>query len=167
MIMETTFEKLAEIIFKETIPKLENNIGLAIFAKKRGKFEGWLKVELCESLSKHFSTITPEKDRIDVTFDDWAIELKTVNTNYRYENIENKTRPITMNIQGVIDDIEKLKSTNYINKAILFVVFPATHNHKNWKTHLQKISKLLKDVKHKEFEFKNEVPWVIYFGSIQ
>ena len=126
--METTFEKLAEIIFKGIIPKMENNIGLAIFAKERAKF------------------------------DDWAIELKTVNTNYRYENVENKTRPITMNIQGVIDDIEKLKSTNYINKAILFVVFPATHNHKNWKTHLQKISKLLKDVKHKKFRFKNKVP---------
>lgn len=127
MIMETTFEKLAKIIFKEITPKLENNIGVAIFAKERAKFEGWLKVELCESLSKRLTstTIIPEKDRIDITFDGWAIELKTVNTNYRYKNVENKTRPITKNIQGVIDDIDKLQSTqNYIKKAILFVVFP-------------------------------------------
>ena len=167
MIMKTTFEKLTKIIFEEITPKLENNIGVAIFAKERAKFEGWLKVELCESLSKHFQTIIPEKDRIDITFDDWAIELKTVNTNYRYKNVENKTRPITMNIQGVIDDIKKLRSTDYINKAILFVVFPVTHDHENWQTHLQKISKSLKDVKHREFKFKNKVPGVIYFGSIQ
>ena len=166
-----TFEKLAEIVLKEITPKLENNIGVAIFAKERAKFEGWFKVELCESLSKHFptSTIIPEKDRIDITFDDWAIELKTVNTNYRYryKNVENKHRPITKNIQGVIKDIEKLGSTDYINKAVLFVVFPVTHNHKSWQTHLEKISESLKYVKHREFEFKNKVPGVIYFGSIQ
>jgi hypothetical protein len=109
MMMKITFEKLAKIIFEKIIPKLENNIGVSIFAKERAKFEGWLKVELCESLSKHFPTVTPEKDRIDITFDDRAIELKTVNTSYQYENVKKKTRPITKNIQGVIADIEKLK----------------------------------------------------------
>ena len=167
MVMRITFEKLAEIIFKEIIPKLENSNGIAIFVKERAKFEGWFKVELCDSLSKYFPSISPEKDRIDITFGDWAIELKTVNTNYRYENVENKTRPITKNIQRVIDDIEKLKSMNYTNKAILFVVFPVSHNNKNWKIHLQKILKLLKSVKYREFKFKNDVPGVIYFGSIR
>ncbi|WP_369017267.1 hypothetical protein QBE54_05835 [Thermatribacter velox] len=162
-----TFEKLAKIIFGEIIPKLEHNDGVAIFAKERAKFEGWLKVELCGGLSKYALTITPEKDRIDITFDDWAIELKTVNTNYRYENTKNKTRPITKNIQGVIEDIEKLKGTDYVKKAILFVVFPVTHNHKYWKIHLQKISNLLKDMEYKEFRFKNNVPGVVYFGAIQ
>lgn len=165
--MKITFEKLAEIVFEEIIPKLENNSGVSIFAKERAKFEGWLKVELCESLSKYTPAITPEKDRIDITFDDWAIELKTVNTNYRYENVKNKTRPITMNIQEVIDDIENLKTSDYAKKAILFIVFPVTHIHKNWKIHLQKISILLKDMKYKEFRFKNKIPGVIYFGSIQ
>ena len=165
--METSFEKLAEIIFKEMVPKLENNNGLAIFAKERAKFEGWFKVELCESMSKFFPTITPEKDRIDITFNNWAIELKTVNTNYRYRKVKNKIRPITKNVQGIINDIKKLKSTNYECKAVLFVVFPVTHNNKNWKKQLEKISKLLKDVKYREFKFKNGVPGVIYFGSIQ
>jgi len=31
--MKITFEELAEIIFKEIIPKLENNVGVGIFAK--------------------------------------------------------------------------------------------------------------------------------------
>ena len=119
-----TFDNLAKIIFSEIIPKLERSYGLAIFAKERAKFEGWLKVELCDSLSKYFQEIIPEKDRIDITFNNWAIELKTINTNYKYGNVKNKTRPITKNVQEVINDIKKLKSSNFPDKAILFVVFP-------------------------------------------
>lgn len=76
------FEKLSELIFDEITPKLENNQGVSIFAKERAKFEGWLKVGLCDSLSRHSPDITPERNRIDITFNGWAIELKTVNTNY-------------------------------------------------------------------------------------
>jgi len=160
------FEDLTKLIFGELKPKLENNQGLSIFAKERAKFEGWLKVELCDSLSKYFKDVVPEENRIDVTFENWAIELKTVNTNIRYENVKNKTRPITKNTQGVIDDIGKLKSTDYINKAILFVVFPITHDNENWRVQLQRISTLLREIKHVSFNFKDEIPGVIYFGSI-
>jgi len=139
---------------------------VSIFTKERAKFEGWLKVELCDSLSRRFPDVTPERNRIDITFNGWAIELKTVNTNYRYENVKNKIRPITMNIQGVVGDVEKLKSANYTNKAILFVVFPVIHNRENWQTHLQKISTSLRKIKFKEFKFKDEIPGVVYFGLI-
>lgn len=44
------FKDMANLIFNEIKPKLENNQGLSIFAKERAKFEGWLKVELCDSL---------------------------------------------------------------------------------------------------------------------
>jgi hypothetical protein len=160
------FESLAQLIFNNMVPKLERNNGLFIFAKERAKFEGWLKVELCESLSKYFSTIIPEKDRIDVVFDNWAVELKTVNTSYKYENVSDKTRPITQNIQEVIEDIQKLKSKAYTNKAVLFVVFPVTHENRNWKEHLEKVQIQLRELKHKEFKFKKEIPGVIYFGLL-
>jgi hypothetical protein len=160
------FEDLAKLIFNEIKPKVENNQGLSIFAKERAKFEGWLKVELCDSLSKYFKDVAPERNRIDVTFENWAIELKTVNTNIRYENVKNKHRPITKNTQGVINDIKKLKSIDYTNKAILFVVFPIIHSNKNWQVQLQRISKLLRKIKHVNFNFKDEIPGVVYFGSI-
>ncbi len=160
------FKGLSEIIFKEMKSKLENNKGLSIFAKERAKFEGWLKVELCDILSKYFKSIAPEIDRIDITFENWAIELKTVNTNIRYKNVKNKNRPITKNIKGVIDDIENLKSTNYPNKAILFIVFPIVHDNKNWQIQLQKISSLLKDIGYSQFKFKDNIPGVLYFGLI-
>ena len=94
------FEDLTNLIFSEIKPKLGNNQGLSLFAKERAKFEGWLKVELCDSLSKYFGDVAPERNRIDITFGNWAIELKTINTNIRYENVKNKTRPITKNTRG-------------------------------------------------------------------
>jgi len=125
-----------------------------------------VKVELCDSLSKYFEDVAPERNRIDITFGNWAIELKTINTNIRYENVKNKTRPITRNTQGVIKDIKKLKSTNYANKVILFVVFPITHDNEHWQIQLQRISRLLREIKYINFNFKDEIPGVIYFGSI-
>ena len=160
------FEDLVNLIFNEIKPKLENNQGLSIFAKERAKFEGWLKVELCDSLSKYFKDAAPERNRIDVTFENWAIELKTINTNIRYKNVKNKHRPITKNTQGVINDIKKIKSNDYTNRAILFIVFPIIHSNKNWQVQLQRISKLLREIKHVDFNFKDEIPGVIYFGLI-
>ena len=160
------FLKIKEIIFNFLKPKLENNNGLAIFAKERAKFEGWLKVELIEILSNYFNNIAPENNRIDITFKDWAIELKTVNTNIRYPNVINKHRPITMNIDGVISDIDNLKSSNYINKGILFIVFPIQHNNTNWQIHLGRIKNKLSKIEFIQFHFSNEIPGVIYFGLI-
>jgi len=160
------FEDLVNLIFNEIKPKLENNQGLSIFAKERAKFEGWLKVELCDSLSKYFKDVAPERNRIDVTFENWAIELKTINTNIRYKNVKNKHRPITKNTQGVINDIKKIKSNDYANRAILFIVFPIIHSNKKWQVQLQRILKLLRKIKHVDFNFKDEIPGVIYFGLI-
>ncbi|MCZ7356976.1 MAG: hypothetical protein O8C66_16055 [Candidatus Methanoperedens sp.] len=160
------FNKLTKVIFDEIKPKIECSLGLSIFAKERAKFEGWLKVELCNSLLKYFKDIIPEKDRVDITFENWAIELKTVNTNIRYKNVKNKTRPITDNIQGVVNDIEKLKSMDYANKAILFVVFPITHDNENWQIQLQRISTSVREISYINFNFEAEIPGVIYFCLI-
>ena len=89
--------ELEKIIVSGLKPKLESNKGLSIFARERSKFEGWLKVELIESFTKHFDEkiIYPEKSIKELTskfydnksnkvknFDifispDWLIELIT------------------------------------------------------------------------------------------
>jgi hypothetical protein len=160
------FQKLVDIIFKEIKPKLQNNQGLAVFAKERAKFEGWLKVEICDILSGHVSDVIPEKNRTDITFGNWAIELKTVNTNYRFQNVVNKIRPITMNTQGVVEDIQKLKTSTYLKKAICFVAFPVTHDNEDWQIQLKRISRLLKEIHHIPFQFKGGIPGVIYMGLL-
>lgn len=160
------FDELSAIILDGLKIKIESHQGLYLFAKERAKFEGWLKVELCDSLFRHFKDVVPEKNRIDVTFDNWAIELKTLNTNIRYGGVENKHRPITNNTDGVIQDIEKLKSLQLQNKAVLFIVFPILHDNQNWAIQFKRISAHLQRINHVQFYFKNNIPGVIYLGLI-
>jgi hypothetical protein len=160
------FEELNSLVFSEIKAKLESNIGLSVFAKERAKFEGWLKVELCDSLSKHFADVVPEKNRIDITFADWAIELKTINTNVRYANVKNKGRPITKNTQGVVDDIKKLRRVECKNRSVCFVVFPILLEDKNWAVQLERIKHRLRRLKYVEFVFRNQIPGVLYHGLV-
>ena len=160
------FEKLWEIIIRDLKPKLETNQGLAIFAKERAKFEAWLKVELCGVLSNYVKWVCPEKNWVDVVFDNWAIELKTLNTNYRYSNVKNKNRPITNNTHGVNVDIKKLQNLEVKNKAVLFVVFPVEHENENWQVQLRRIEKNLAKLHHADFLFNQETSGVIYFGLV-
>jgi hypothetical protein len=160
------FEELSKVVFEELKAKLEEHSGISIFARERAKFEGWLKVEVCDSLSKYFKDVVPERDRVDITFEDWGIELKTVNTNIRFSGVQNKTRPITKNTQGVVDDIEKLKGLPIKNKGVLFLAFPILHDNKDWQIQLQRIKANLKEIRFCPFDFKGNVPGVVYFGLI-
>ncbi|MGB9763603.1 MAG: hypothetical protein ACPLW7_06440, partial [Minisyncoccia bacterium] len=127
------FDELNKLILDEIILRIKDKKGLYIFAQNRSKFEGWLKVELCDILYKNGIKPIPEyfdkslNKNIDLAFEnkEWAIELKTINTNYRDKNTYVKSRPITKNVGDLEKDIEKLKNLNeFKNKAILFVVFP-------------------------------------------
>lgn len=164
-----TFEELWNILEKEVPSKIQSHNGLNYFVKNRAKFEGWFKVEICEILSKHTDNITPEKNRIDIVFDDWALELKTSNTNYRYEKIKNKTKPITKNIKSILKDIIDLKNNDsYQKKAVVFIIFPLSlsKSKNDWEQHISKIRDELQELKEKEFNFNNGTDAVLYCGLI-
>ena len=162
-----TFEELWNILEEEVPKKIMQHKGLNFFIKNRSKFEGWFKVELCDILSKHTNNITPEKDRIDIVFDDWALELKTSNTNYRYKGVENKTRPVTKNITSIINDIVNLRNNkNYNKKAVVFIIFPLYKTTKVWNKHISKIKNELQELKEKEFSFKNGTNAILYCGLV-
>ncbi len=163
------FGELSSTIFDGLKPNLENHNGLQVFARERAKFEGWLKVELCAVLVEAGIKPLPEVDRIDITFEDWAIELKTMNTNIRYSGVRNKHRPITNNVSGLIKDIRALSLTDVMNRfqnrSVLFVVFPITHDNQHWQQyHYPRMLQELADIKHVEFSFKSGIPGVLYFG---
>jgi len=165
------YKELCETIFPEIRERLNSSLGLAVCAKHRSKFEAWLKVELCGILAEHNENLViPEKNFIDITFENWKIELKTINTNYRFENVINKTRPVTNNVNGLISDIKKLKKKtkpSKARKAVVFIVFPVKHETPNWqKIHLPKISQELREIDYREFVFKNNIPGVIYIGLV-
>jgi len=165
------FDELCRTVFDEIPLRLNSKLGLSICARERAKFEGWLKVELCDILGKkNYEATVPEKNRVDVAFEDWAIELKTVNTNYRFRNVENKHRPITKNVKGVIDDIIQLRSLEMpeiVNKAIVFIVFPVKSENADWQYHLRKITDSLEgSIRQEDFSFGNGVPGSIYVGLV-
>lgn len=153
--------------------RMENSEAISIFVKNRSKFEGWLKVELAEALMKNnCKEILPENDGTDMTFKhdnkNFAIELKTVNTNYRFANVENKGRPITSNVSGVVWDIAKLKKLPYDKRVMIFVVFPLDINrNRNWKDmHLPKVTKMLKkEPLSFPLNFRSQRPGMLYICS--
>ena len=160
-------KELSNFIFKKLRQKIENHKGLQIFIKERAKFEGWLKVELCDILSEKYHDIVPEKNRTDIVFSKYAIELKTINTNYRHKGVKNKIRPIAKNIQGIIDDINKLKKSTYENKIVLFIVFPiGKKDGKKWQIHLNKINCKLSNMRSQSINFSKNIPGIIYLGTI-
>ena len=163
-------------IIKELVKKISKSEGLAIFAKTRAKFEGWLKLELVGLLKNYWNTVKVEEDtsdkkrKIDIVCDEWAFELKTVNTSYKTNNVPDKTRPITQNVTGVIKDIKKLrKQCRKKYKIVIAVIFPVDNNNKYWRKHEGRIEKEGKP-KHIEdinIKFKNSIPGKVLIIEIQ
>ncbi|MFZ5855225.1 MAG: hypothetical protein ACOYZ6_00190 [Chloroflexota bacterium] len=104
--------------------------------QQRAKFEGWLKFELASALHGYpgIQAIIVEdcyatSGRSDISFqygeEKWFIEMKTANTNWRAENLENLHRPITKNMTGIIEDIMVLREKCAPAHGIaVFCIFP-------------------------------------------
>jgi len=144
---------MCKLIKEIIVNVLNNHIPLLLLAARgRSKFEDWLKLELANELkgnffeqvqlepklsNNQFSDIAFEKDGMT-----YFIELKTANTNWRLPGIENKTRPITLNISSIIEDAKKLKD-NKQNGIVSFVLFPVPLDNDNWLVYLNRISEAI------------------------
>ena len=183
------FKQALETILDDLKTKLENSKGIDVFVKNRAKFEGWLKVEIVNILCNRMpdktdkiipeapdsnKNITSEKNKnyqhVDIIFDDnSALELKTINTNYRHDKVKNKIRPISYNIKQLIADIKKLRdlqNKDIKNKAILFVVYPLPDDNIDEfkEKHLQKLRIEIQN--SKQFTTISRVPCWIYYGIV-
>lgn len=115
---------------------LQRNDVAILACKQRAKFEGWLKFELAAALVENEevtqvvledSYSTTGRSDLSVIYQKvkWFVEMKTANTNWRAIGLENVTRPVTRNIDGIIDDIKVLKLKCPPDKGIaVFVIFP-------------------------------------------
>ena len=121
---------------------------IPLFVRQRAKFEGWLKFELANYLEQHgMKDVEVESKnktnlcRCDISFShdyyDYKVELKTPNTNWKIKGVKSTGRPITKNIQSIVDDTIKLNSAYGI---IAFVLFPIPLNHDSWKSYIERIS---------------------------
>ena len=110
---------------------LKDNEDLVFIAiRQRAKFEGWLKFELSRKLLVYpdLEVERPypndKNQHADIYANNAFIELKTPNTNYRYDKCITCTRPITVNITSIIADINKLRKIENSKKYVAFVLFP-------------------------------------------
>lgn len=81
--------------------------------------------------------------RGDVTFyfggERCDVELKTCNTNWRMQGVDNLTRPITKNVAGVVKDAKKLKHCT--GQGIVAVcIFPVKRGDMQWVKYLERIA---------------------------
>jgi hypothetical protein len=109
---------------------------MMLATRQRAKFEGWLKFELAAALSSldgiHRVVLEDRYitgGRADLSFEvrgtTWYVEMKTANVNWRADGVESKTRPVTMNVSKIIDDIAKLREKCPPSKGLaVFAFFP-------------------------------------------
>ena len=94
--------------------------------------------------------------------------MSKLSTNYTNDNVESNTsQNITQRIDDILKDIDSLKETSYLNKIIIFVVFPLSKkNYKDWAGHFEKITKEFEELNWKlekiEFQFRNQMFGEIY-----
>ena len=124
---------------------------LLIAIRQRAKFEGWLKFELAafaETQGAQYVEVESSNDtestqgRSDITLYlngvRYDVELKTPNTNWRMPGVHNKTRPITKNVAGIIQDAWKLRHSPG-QGVIAFVLFPVPPKDDRWTEYLDRI----------------------------
>ena len=131
--MNTPVVEIRQVLNKILISR-KDVVQLA--SQQRAKFEGWLKFELAVALRSKagFNNVTLEErylttGRSDISFEyngaKWFVEMKTANTNWRAEDLEKLTRPITRNIDGIVEDIMVLREKCAPSHGlVVFCVFP-------------------------------------------
>jgi len=124
---------------------------LALALVQRSKFEGWLKMELAamamkegvKALQLEVPILGSSGDRADIGFEykgnKYILELKTPNTNWRLNGVENRMRPITKNIKSVVEDTKKLEGSP-VYGIVAFALFPIPVDDIRWKTYVERIS---------------------------
>lgn len=153
------------------VAHLQTSLGIAEAVSKRSKFEGWFKIALLDRLLLLGIPASPEVNRVDLSWESInekvLIELKTINTNYRYRGCVNITRPITKNIDDVILDIQSLRSNHFTEAYVAFIVFPCSLLDEGWKRHIERILVYASDSRCFEFQFANQLPGLMYLIKIE
>jgi hypothetical protein len=139
-----------EIVRKGIVEILKGNTSLLrIPIRQKAKFEGWLKFELAHYLEEIGmenveveSKVFYRQERADISFfnnrQPYSLELKTPNTNWKLKGVNENCRPITKNVQSIIDDAKKLNSESGI---VAFVLFPVPVGDSRWEPYLNRINK--------------------------
>lgn len=192
MISELLCDMIGDII-------LRNQELVSIAVRQRAKFEGWLKFELARTLRRYFKNTCVEYNvntgtygaseddeqaethkLVDIFFDNILLELKTPNTNYANPLCEDRTRPITKNIESILGDVKKLRDILQMPNLhgssrgfIAFAMFPLDVKEKLYMAHIDKITKVITSHNSngqpitKVIKLDNQIPILIYVAEVK
>lgn len=175
-------QKIENLLLDTIVEIIERNEELVSIAVcQRAKFEGWLKFELVRCLKRSFPDasveFSVENKSVDIHFDSAFVELKTPNTNYSNLCCESKTRPITKNVDGIIDDVKKLRDilpqtgNNNNTGYVAFIMFPLDEG----KLYMEHVDRITKEIKHlddgiepkmKEVCLNGVIPLLVYVSRV-
>jgi len=124
------FKSIVDIV-RGVLTDRRDTVWLAI--RQRAKFEGWLKLELARALEMAgFTEVELEcqyagRRKADLAFRIQGIrcfmELSMCNTNWRVKSVRTANRPITKNVEHVLNDIEKLKMVKEPDVGLALTLF--------------------------------------------
>jgi len=154
------------------------SLGTAAFAENRVKFDEALKVALVEKLRLTNNNAIPlaNTNLIQIENESTLILCKTINTNYVYypckEHTPLQERINSIKIENDIATLSRwmtdLHNKNIENAFVVFVVFPCTHNDREWIMYFNLIKDLIpQNLNHIDFRFSNNAPGVLYFAKIK
>ena len=162
-------DDLCKLLFDGLKPTLESHRGAAALGRERTEFEGWLKIEACRVLEEHGLTVVPDDGKFDITFGDWALDIRTIPTNIPCAAAQTKKFKTTTAIEALIKDIWRLTSPGRAvaasKRGVLFAVYPAEHDNERWQSmHLSRISTEVVRLQHEPFAFAGGIPGLLYFA---
>ncbi|HET9921937.1 MAG TPA: hypothetical protein VFQ30_18995, partial [Ktedonobacteraceae bacterium] len=136
---------------------------LAIAARQKAKFEGWLKFELARELEKKEGIAAIEVEKFnngneaknlftDIAFRfeniQYYLELKTPTVSWRMDGTQSNPRTTTPNFDSITRDAQKLASSLHYEQRnsrgiVAFVLFPLRPRENRWETYFRRIEKAL------------------------
>jgi hypothetical protein len=174
-------------LIKELMVEVVSKKAINLYVKRRQQFEGWLQVEIVNMLitkgvNDVYFEVKADNKAIDIAIgeNEWAIELKVVSRSVKDELCEKTgSKAKTDFILSILNDIEKLKKSNYRNKAVVFVVSPLKKAvTDDWMIHTSKklmknkepykqIIDCIEELKEENLVFDNQVEGRLYYGKVQ
>ena len=157
---------------------LTPSLGTASYAENRVKFDEALKVALIEKLRLTNNNAIPlaNTNLIKIKDESTLILCKTINTNFVYypciEHTPLNEKINSINIEHDIADLSRwmtdLHKKNIENAYIIFILYPCTHNDRDWSQYHNIINDLIpQKLFHIDFRFANNAPGVLYYAKVE
>lgn len=179
LLTKEIFDNYYVSMFEATIRKwLTSSSSVAVFAKSRSDFSNALTLNILENLALFETPEIPHnKNIISITSSEttFKVYVKTIATPFEYAECNSLSNQevikceetITKTIEEILAIYNEGDNNTLVKNIIVVVVYPCSHDDKNWKQYFVRINPFLKSIsKLQDFRFINNIPGTVYIGEI-